>query len=143
MSATLLYAFLFALGVIFFGLAAFFFAWHIPLPTWLRPSYVQEAFEKLPAWRRRFIYVYPRVSMIVTTILALAFAGFAAYFAYATTGAAGAYQATSEDIAIVEDFAVALIVCQAFFLAMLFLQLWRSRRGLRKLALRSGLNPQS
>lgn len=142
MPATLLYAFLFALGAVSLGMAAFFFAWHIPLPAWLRPSYVQEAFEKLPAWRRRFIHVYPRICMIVMIILAAACAVVAAYFAYATSGPAGVYQATPEDIAIVEDFAAALIACQAFFVAMLFLQLWRSRRILRKLALRSGLSPQ-
>lgn len=142
MPAPFLFAFLFALGAVSFGLAAFFYAWHIPLPMWLRPSYVQKAYEKLPAWRRKIMHVLPRVGAIANAIVAVACAIIAVYFAYVTTGAAGAYQATPEDITIVEIFAVFLIALQTFLLAMLFLQLWRSRRSLRKLALRSGLSPQ-
>lgn len=143
MPASLLYAFLFALGAVSFGLAAFFYAWHIPLPIWLRPSYVQEASEKLPAWRRKIMHVLPRVGAIANVIVAVACAIIAAYFAFATTGPAGAYQATPEDITIVEIFATFLIAIETFLLAMLFLQLWRSRRGLLKLALRSGLSPEA
>ena len=141
MPATLLLALLFALGATSFGLAAFYFAWHIPLPVWLRPSYVQEAYEKLPAWRRKIMHVLPRGGAIANVIVAVAWAIIAAYFAFATTGAAGAYQATPEDITIVEIFAVFLIAFQLFLLTMLSIQLWRSRRILRKLALRSGLSP--
>jgi hypothetical protein len=143
MPASFLFTFLFALGAVSFGLAAFFYAWHIPLPMWLRPPYVQKAYEKLPAWRRKIMHVLPRVGAIVNVIVAVACAIIAAYLAFATTRAAGAYQATPEDITIVEIFAVFLIAFQLFLLTMLSIQLWRSRRSLRKLALRSGLSPQA
>jgi hypothetical protein len=133
MHLQLLYAFLWCQGAIGFGIAAFFFAMHIVPPASQLSPRARDYLNRYPAWRRKLFRVYPLsacLTMVLGVVVCVICAGINAYAA-ARPDASYAYLT---DFASMMQVATFIFACQALIIILLFLQLWRGRRGIRKLA---------
>ncbi|HEV2238407.1 MAG TPA: hypothetical protein VGR57_17245 [Ktedonobacterales bacterium] len=135
MPLSVLSAFLLGQIALACGLACFFFAQHLPVRVWGQLPMMQRRLRRYSARRQRFSRVYVVVCTIVFAagaLVALTFAGVQwAHYMSAPSELPAAPAAVSDTL----QNAVWLLVSQAFVLAALFRQLWRSRRILRAMAL--------